>query len=142
MLQNSSSLQAFAASKKAGIVASVLVPSNTLGELQHSDSKVKRPNIHQKLGEQEDYVKKILGKQTNSNVRGSQSTYGPSYGQSRIGFGAQSSHSGGKSNTTTGGGIASRFSLALSRVIDNTAATAEINEGQDEDDIQEMVNLI
>lgn len=80
-------------------------------------------------------------------MRTPKSSYGPSYGQSRIGFGAQSSHSGGKSNTTTGGGIASRFSLALSRVIDNTAATADgttekVEQAQDEDDIQEIVNLI
>ena len=71
-------------------------------------------------------MKKILGKNqaTTSSIRTPKSSYGPQYGSSRIGFGAQSSISGGKSNTTTGGGLASRFSLALSRVIDVTAATA------------------
>jgi len=40
-----------------------------------------------------------------------------------MGFGTQSS--GGRSTSSAGGGLASRFSLALSRVIDNTAPTTD-----------------
>ena len=60
---------------------------------------------------------------------------GPQFGQSRIG--SSTSNYSGKS---TGGGIASRFSLALSRVIDPTVesnATGNTT-NQDDDDITEM----
>jgi len=39
-----------------------------------------------------------------------------------------------------GGGLASRFSLALSKIIDNTAAT--VDQQQDEDEVQEFLGLI
>ena len=71
---------------------------------------------------------------------------GPTFGKSRIGFGAQSSYSGSrKSNTTTGGGLASRFQLALSKVIDPTSANPDGTaspRGTDDEDIQEIVNLV
>ena len=64
---------------------------------------------------------------------------GPTFGKSRIGFGAQSSYSGSrKSNTTTGGGLASRFQLALSKVIDPLTANVESTvspRGNDDEDI-------
>jgi len=62
------------------------------------------------------------------------SSGGPSFGQSRIGkisYGAMSSS--GRSTTTNGGGLASRFTLALSRVIDVTADSTGPN--PDEDDL-------
>lgn len=66
---------------------------------------------------------------------------GPSFGQSRIGqvsYGAMSNS--GRSSTTTGGGLASRFTLALSRVIDVTADSTGPN--PDEDDLQELASII
>lgn len=63
-------------------------------------------------------------------------------------MGAQSMMSGNRSNTSMGGGLASRFSLALSRVIDNTAPTTDgqspgnIHENHDDDDMQEVFQLI
>ena len=63
---------------------------------------------------------------------------GPSFGQSRIGYGAMSNS--GRSSTTTGGGLASRFTLVLSRVIDNTADSTGPN--PDEDDLQELAQII
>ena len=81
-----------------------------------------------------DYLKQIISQGTHmfrgvTAVPSSRSSQGggPSFGQSRIGYsGAQSS--GGKSNTSMGTGLASRFSLALSRVIDSTATTTGANQ--------------
>ena len=54
---------------------------------------------------------------------------GPQFGQSRIGggkaFGSRSNISSGGSNTTNGGGLASRFSTALSKIIDFNGAVNE-----------------
>ena len=56
--------------------------------------------------------------------------------------------SGNRSSTSMGGGLASRFSLALSRVIDNTAPTTDgqspgnVLENHDDDDMQEVFQLI
>lgn len=56
----------------------------------------------------------------------------------------QSNYSGKDSNTSMGGGLASRFQLALSRVIDpNTESVITDNTTkQDDDDITEMRSLI
>lgn len=87
----------------------------------------------------EDYIKKILGKPQNPRMGDSLTRDGPTFGKSRIGFGAQSSYSGSrKSNTTTGGGLASRFQLALSKVIDPTSANPDGTaspRGTDDEDI-------
>eukprot|EP00356_Strombidium_inclinatum_P007475 CAMPEP_0170494976 /NCGR_PEP_ID=MMETSP0208-20121228/14947_1 /TAXON_ID=197538 /ORGANISM="Strombidium inclinatum, Strain S3" /LENGTH=132 /DNA_ID=CAMNT_0010771105 /DNA_START=932 /DNA_END=1330 /DNA_ORIENTATION=+ len=102
--------------------ASVLVrpmPNNELTQYKQPGGGG-RPNATKA-----DYVKKIIA----------DAQKGPSFGQSRINFGTQSAFSG-KSNTTMGG-LASRFSIALSRVFDNTAATTE-----DEDEVQELMNMI
>jgi hypothetical protein len=71
---------------------------------------------------------------------------GPQFGQSRIqfpsatgGFGTRSNFSGAKSTTSMGTGLASRFSIALSRVIDTPAPSAEL---QSDEDISEIVQLI
>jgi len=63
---------------------------------------------------------------------------GPQFGHSRI----QTSGIGGKSTqsrSSMGDGLASRFSLALSRVIENPAPGADL---QCEEDINEIVQLV
>jgi Asp-tRNA(Asn)/Glu-tRNA(Gln) amidotransferase C subunit len=59
--------------------------------------------------------------------------------------------SGTGSNTTNGGGLASRFSMALSKIIDFNSAINESdkkgmnspdNVGETEDDMNEILNLI
>lgn len=100
-----------------------------------------------------DYVKNLL-RQNNSFMKGLGSfdkmksprgNNGPQFGQSKLGMGSnQSSYSGRDSSQSMGGGLASRFQLALSRVIDPTAESsmtgATATEG--DDDIQEIRQLI
>jgi len=105
-----------------------------------------------------DYLKQIINQGTRAfggssstapigrNRLGRQSTQGapgggPSFGQSKLGFGAQSNS--GRSNSSMGGGLASRFSLALSKVIDNTTATsAGLISHKEDEDMQEIIQLI
>lgn len=72
-----------------------------------------------------------------------QNKLGPTFGQSRIGsgqgYGSRSVVSGNRSNTSMGNGIASRFSVALSRVIDTPAPSADL---QCDSDIAEIVQLV
>lgn len=75
-------------------------------------------------GGEGDYIKNLLNKNasffgkstSSSNFGGNYSI--PSFGLSKIGSG-NSQISGRRSTTTAGGGLASRFSLALSRIFDN-----------------------
>jgi len=48
---------------------------------------------------------------------------------------ATSNYSGNNSNISMGGGIASRFSLALSKIIDPTAESNTTGSHEDNDDI-------
>lgn len=71
---------------------------------------------------------------------------GPQFGQSKLGYSSNQSNSSWKnSNQSMGGGIASRFSLALSRVIDPTpesSVTGNTTNQGDDDDINEIKQLI
>ena len=70
---------------------------------------------------------------------------GPKFGQSKLGFSSnQSNYSGRNSNQSAGGGLASRFQLALSRVIDPTTDSNMTGNtaAQDDDDITEIRQLI
>ena len=100
-----------------------------------------------------DYLKQIINQGTRG-FGGSTSTgpvrnrfnkqplgSGPSYGQSKLGYGTQSNS--GRSNSSMGGGLASRFSLALSRVIDsNTTTSAGLISNKEDEDMQEIIQLI
>lgn len=69
----------------------------------------------------------------------------PMFGQSKLGISSdlRSNFSGG-SNTSMGGGLASRFQLALSRVIDPTSESSMTGNtaAEGDDDIQEIRSLI
>ena len=70
---------------------------------------------------------------------------GPKFGHSKLGISCdRSNYSGRDSNQSMGGGLASRFQLALSRVIDPTAESSVtgISTGEGIDDISEIKSLI
>ena len=80
---------------------------------------------------QGDYVKNLMRKNTSfmrasSNLMmKSPTNKGPQFGQSKLGYSSnQSNSSWNNSRQSTGGGLASRFSLALSRVIDPTSESS------------------
>lgn len=99
-----------------------------------------------------DYVKNLL-QQNNSFMKSSglfdkmksPMNSGPKFGKSKLGQSCNtSSYSGAGSNQSVGGGLASRFQLALSRVIDPTSESSvtDNTKAQDDDDITEMRSLI
>lgn len=92
------------------------------------------------IGGEGDYVKNLLNKNTSfmrSNL-GSQNG-GLQIGQSR-GFGSSSNFSGKNSTTSTGGGLASRFSLALSRIIEPSKIEDKpVGENNEDEDILNLI---
>jgi len=70
---------------------------------------------------------------------------GPKFGQSKLGYSSNQSNYSGSSRQSMGGGLASRFQLALSRVVDPTAesnATGTTAAQEEVDDIAEIRALI
>ena len=160
MMANSSSLKQFGAQLQA------INPQNMAGTVIGSSSQpqvriVDKVNATgtgkvNKNKDGEDYVKKII----NGSVRGfgfgskglagsttpKSSNFGkqgPSFGQSKLGqgsqgggFGNRSNYSGQRSSTTLGGGLASRLSLALSRVIE----PSQLEGQQEEDEIFQLID--
>ena len=78
-------------------------------------------------------------------IKSPMSNAGPKFGHSKLGISCdRSNYSGTGSNQSMGGGLASRFQLALSRVIDPTAESSVtgISTGDGIDDISEIKSLI
>lgn len=86
---------------------------------------------------------------------------GPTFGQSRIqsagisgintevsrnvdgrsqGLGSRSNYSGYRSNQSGGGGLASRFSFALSKIIEKDSSV--LDQGEEDEDITEVIQLV
>jgi hypothetical protein len=69
------------------------------------------------------------------NTEGSRNGDGRSQGR-----GSRSNFSGYRSNQSAGGGLASRFSLAISKIIEKDSIL--LDEGEEDEDIAEVIQLV
>jgi hypothetical protein len=69
------------------------------------------------------------------NTEGSRNGDGRSQGR-----GSRSNYSGYRSNQSGGGGLASRFSFALSKIIEKDGTL--LNEGEEDEEIAEVIQLV